>query len=180
VKQAEQAEWLRGVLARNPHRWVIATFHHPLFATHPRRDNAALRELWKPVFDEFRVDLVLQGHDHAYARSGFENLATGVNQARDEASGTVYVVSVSGPKMYSVERRPWMVRAGEDTQLFQVITVDGDELRYEARTAIGRVYDAFGLRKRDGKVNELIEVLPRERLRARPAGRAPEAIEGTN
>jgi 3',5'-cyclic AMP phosphodiesterase CpdA len=174
-KQAEQVEWLRRVLQENRQRWVIATFHHPLYSTHVRRDNAALRDLWKPVLDEYRVDLVLQGHDHSYARGRYDNLATGINQARDEGSGTVYVISVSGPKMYSVIRQPWMTRAAEDTQLFQVITVDGDELRYVARTAIGRVYDAFTLRKRAGRPNELIEgeSLPPEILR--PKGANPAA-----
>jgi hypothetical protein len=33
----------------------------------------------------------------------------------------VYVVSVSGPKMYNLEREDWMARTAEDTQLYQVI-----------------------------------------------------------
>ena len=28
------------------------------------RDNKELRELWKPILDEYKVDLVLSGHDH--------------------------------------------------------------------------------------------------------------------
>ena len=31
----------------------------------------------------------------------------------------------------------------EDTQLFQVIRVDGSRLHYQARTATGRLYDDF-------------------------------------
>ena len=53
-----------------------------------------------------------------------------------------------------------MRRAAEDTQLYQIITVDGDELRYEARTATGMPYDAFTLRKQPGKANELIDRIP--------------------
>jgi hypothetical protein len=62
--------------------------------------------------------------------------------------------------MYTLDRRPFMRRAAEYTQLYQLITVDGGELRYEARTATGRLYDAFTLRKRDGEPNELIEQVP--------------------
>jgi hypothetical protein len=61
------------------------------------------------------------------------------------------------------------VRFAEDTQLYQVITVDGDELRFEARTATNRLYDAFTLRKRAGRPNELIELLPAEARRPAPA-----------
>ena len=88
-----------------------------------------------------------------------ENVPTGATRQRPEA-GTLYVVSVSGPKMYELGRRPFMRRAAEDTQLYQIITVDRDELRYQARTATGMLYDAFTLRKRPGKTNELIDRIP--------------------
>ena len=59
----------------------------------------------------------------------------------------VYVVSVAGPKQYLVsdDARATMSPVGEDTQLFQVLRFDGARLRYEARTATGRLYDAFDL-----------------------------------
>lgn len=161
-KQAEQAAWLEAKLADNPNRWTIVTFHHPIYSSAGGRDNTKLRALWQPLFDKYHVDLVLQGHDHTYARTGLmthENLPTGVS-ARDPHGGTVYVVSISGPKMYTVDREPYMSRVAENTQLYQIITVDGDQLRYEARTAVGRLYDAFTLRKRDGHPNELIEQIP--------------------
>ncbi|MFN3650604.1 MAG: fibronectin type III domain-containing protein [Armatimonadota bacterium] len=163
-RQEEQIPWLERVLAENPNRWTILTFHHPLFNAAKGRENEKLRNLWQPVFDRYRVDLVLQGHDHTYARS---NLMSGAN-VRDPEAGTVYVVSVSGPKLYNVEREPWMKRVAEDTQLYQVISIDGGRLRYQARTATGELYDAFDLLKRDGEPNELINRIPKrmpERLR---------------
>jgi hypothetical protein len=152
-----------------------------VFSTAKQRDNPELRAAWKPIFDKYRVDLVLQGHDHTYGRTVLEtpladpqttaNVATGLSQ-RDERTGTVYVVSVSGPKMYNLNRKPFMKRVAEDTQLYQIVHVDRDALRFEARTAIGELYDAFVLKKRPGEVNELIEHVPDapERLRqAEPA-----------
>ena len=168
-----QIAWLRAVLADNPQRWTILTFHHPMFSPARNRDNPELRALWKPVFDEFKVDLVLTGHDHTYARtgakappSGYTNVPTGL-QTYDPAVGTVYVVSVSGPKMYDITNEAF-ARTAEDTQLYQIITVDGDELRFEARTATGRLYDAFTLKKQaDGRPNALHELLPTENRRAK-------------
>ena len=138
-----QAEWLDRILDDNPHRWTILIFHHPVFSSARGRDNEKLRSLWMPVFDRHGVDLVLQGHDHTYGRTG--NVRNGIN-VRDESSGTVYVVSVSGPKMYPSSDHPLMVRLGEDLQLYQVISIDGDSLVYESRTATGELYDAFLLR----------------------------------
>ncbi|MCA9074661.1 MAG: phytase [Planctomycetaceae bacterium] len=185
-----QAEWLDGVLADNPNRWTLITFHHPIYSSKAGRDNPVLRDLWQPIFDKYKVDLVLTGHDHTYARSRLmthqseQNVATGVRKQSEE-SGTVYVVSVSGPKMYDLGRRPFMRRAAEDTQLYQIITIDGDELRYEARTATGRPYDAFTLKKRDGQANELVDRIPdtpenrREQTPERVAS-TPKIREGDN
>ncbi|MGL4460748.1 MAG: metallophosphoesterase [Planctomycetia bacterium] len=157
-----QTVWLKQQLTDNPCRWTIATFHHPIFSSARGRDNAVLRKTLKPLFDEYRVDLVLQGHDHTYYRSGLEvpdNVPAGV-QTQSPTAGTVYVVSVSGPKMYDLAKQSFMKRAAMGVQLYQIISVDGDRLTYTARTADGRPYDGFELRKRAGRTNELIEQVP--------------------
>ena len=61
-----------------------------------------------------------------------------------------------------------MKRVAEDTQLYRIIHIDGTRLRFEARTAIGKRYDAFELRKRPGQINELIEILPEVPEHLRP------------
>jgi len=166
ISQAEQVPWLEKVLAENPKKWAIATFHHPLFSASAGRDNVELRALWRPIFDKYHVDLVLQGHDHSYARGRVaplgDNVVAGVN-TRD-LTGTVYVVSVSGGKMYSLRPNGWedydekRDRGAENTQLFQVINVDGDKLSYESYTATGELYDAFDIIKTtEGKPNKFVE-----------------------
>ena len=167
----EQARWLDKILSKNKAKWVVCTFHHPMFSTDIARDNVSQRKAWKPIFDKYHVDLVLQGHDHTYARTGLKtpppewtklaNLATGTN-ATDPNSGTVYVVSVSGPKMYNMRAYDFFKRQRAKTQLYQVIHIDGDKLNYEARTAVGKLHDAFSLEKQDGKINKLVEHLPED------------------
>lgn len=131
-----QARWLDGVLASNPDRWSIVLTHQPFFSPRDGRDNALLREHLLPVIRKHRVDLVLQGHDHVYGR-----------RLHDDTPTPVFVVSVAGAKQYrlSDEARATMRPVAEDTQLFQVLRIDGTRLRYEARTATGRLYDAFEL-----------------------------------
>jgi acid phosphatase type 7 len=174
----DQSKWLNEVLAKNKSKWTILTFHHPIFSTAKDRDNVTLRQKWKPIFDSYRVDLVLTGHDHTYGRSDLHtpsalpetvaNVATGDNKV-DPSTGTVYVVSVSGPKMYALQPSSVMKRVAEDTQLYQVIRIDGDTLTYEAKTAKGSLYDSFKLRKQIGQVNELIEIQPEIAQRTRAA-----------
>ena len=167
-----QAEWLKKVLSSNPNRWTVVTFHFPIFSSAKGRDNVQLRKLWKPIFDQYKVDLVLQGHDHSYARSGLKvpsNLSSGVNV---QQGPTVYVVSVSGPKQYEVGERPFFKRTASGVQLYQIIHVDGDELQYEARTAEGKIYDAFVLRKgRNGEFNLLMDRIPKTPESRKPGTR---------
>ena len=150
----KQANWLDNVLTKNPNNWSFLTFHHPVYSASKGRDNKDLRELWKPIIDKHQVDLVLTGHDHSYGRGN--NIGNGVN-VRDEKNGTVYVVSVSGPKQYQLREDRWMARAAENTQLYQVINVNGDVLNYRAMTATGEIYDEFDLIKQKGLPNKLVE-----------------------
>lgn len=148
-KQREQAEWLDRLLANNPNRWTVVFFHHPIYSGARKRDNKELRELWQPVFDRGGVDLVLNGHDHVYAR-------TRLLRADGKPGGAVYVVSVSGAKMYGLDERPVFARTLGRTQLFQVIRVNGNVLSFEARTARGDIADSFRMEK-SGAEKRLIE-----------------------
>jgi hypothetical protein len=138
-----QYEWLEKVLKENKKLWTVITFHHPIFSTAKSRDNKEFRERFKPLFDQYHTDLVLQGHDHTYSRG--QNLPRGLS-GRD-VSGPVYLVSVAGPKMYQVDGAKWMDVSLENTQLFQVIHVDGDKLKFQAYKTSGELFDAFSLQK---------------------------------
>jgi len=157
AKPADQTTWLENTLKNNPNKWTVITYHHPLYSASIGRDNEPLRKAWKPLFDKYAVDLVLQGHDHSYARG--QNIGEGVT-VKDPKNGTVYVVSVSGPKQYKLRNDRWMTRGAENSQLYQVISVSGNTLSYRAMTAVGELYDAFDLEKQEGKPNKLTERAP--------------------
>lgn len=157
----EQQAWLVDVLSdENRPKWTIVTFHHPVFSAAKDRDNPDIRNAWRPIFEKYGVDLVLQGHDHAYARSGLggpRNVPEGV---RVQDSNTVYVVSVSGPKQYPLDESWDVSRVASGVQLFQVVHVSPEEIRYEARLATGELYDAFTLAKAADGRSTLQEEIP--------------------
>ncbi len=149
-KLAEQAQWLEKIVEDNPGNWTIVAFHHPIYSAAKRRDNTELRSMWKPLFDRCKVDLVLQGHDHTYAR-GF------ASNSESSQSGPMYVISVSGPKMYKQSSHRWMKRKAQNTQMFQVVRVKENRLRLEAVAVTGEVVDAFDLVRQDDGSNALEE-----------------------
>jgi hypothetical protein len=158
--QTAQLRWLRGVLGRNPQRWTVVVQHYPMYSVAKGRDYTAMRVTLGALYDEFRVDLVVQGHDHAYGRT---HKVFGGRRAGPQEPGTVYAVSVSGTKMYPVSSR-WrslMARLYEGEQLYQAVSVAGDQMSYESRTANGAIIDAFDLVKTSGSASRYIDRAPR-------------------
>jgi hypothetical protein len=149
---AAQTAWLEGLLKDNPNKWTVVTFHHPVYSTTGTRNNPVVRAQWGPLFEKYGVDLVLQGHDHSYGRG---NLQT-ARKSTTVHNGVAYVVSVSGGKMYALNNgENWTGNGAEvrstsqNTQLYQLIDVEDDTIRFEARYANGEHHDGFLIRKND-------------------------------
>lgn len=136
VAAQKQEEWLAKVLAASTKKWNIVLMHHPVYSTAKNRDNTILRERFKPIFEKYGVDLVLQGHDHTYARG-----AAGRQRP-------VYLLSVAGPKMYNSDSERWMDVAASQTQLYQVIRFKGDNLHFSSYKLDGQLFDSFTLSKK--------------------------------
>ena len=144
-----QAEWLDERLTRTERTWKLVMFHHPIYASHTYRENPAIREAWVPFFDRHHVDLVLQGHDHAYLRT-YPMRAN--HRVDSPAEGTVYVVSVSGDKYCEQNPRDYTEVGFTNVSTYQTIDVLTRENRlvYKAFDLSGRERDGFVIEKPKG------------------------------
>ncbi|MGB2868087.1 MAG: metallophosphoesterase family protein [Bacteroidota bacterium] len=142
----EQSEWLESVLGTNPNKWTIAAFHEPVFSIAKDRDERHTRDAFMPLIDKYSVDLVLTGHDHGYARS---KKLRGGRVVGENEHGTIYIVSVCGPKSYdhNPQYDSLMVKTGVHQQLFQVISMQGNRLMYKSYSVTGKLNDSFELEK---------------------------------
>ena len=156
----KQKTWLHSILKNNPNEWTCIVFHHPVYSVKANRDNTNMREQFQPIFDQYKVDLVLQGHDHAYAR-GMKNVPT---PNKGQVSNTMYVVSMSGSKMYEENKQDWMDKTGGHIQLYQLITIEGNKLIYKSYTATGSLFDSFMLKKGKSGKNKLLDLPRSERF----------------
>ncbi|MBB3695648.1 metallophosphoesterase family protein [Sphingomonas sp. BK580] len=166
-----QTKWLDATLAASTARWNVVLFHQPIFTCARPQDTAVLKAAWKPIFEARRVDLVLQGHDHCYSRLTAEagRDAARAAHARGAVQGPVYLVSVTGSKMYGLNDRALKQpdRVAEATELFQLVDVAEKRLSFRTYTASGTLYDGFDLeRGGDGRnrLRELGAALPAERV----------------
>ena len=92
--------------------------------------------------------MVLNGHDHTYSRGHVPVRFS--NTENTDGLSTVYVTSVSGPKQYGLDKEQIKAysaqgyrldKSAEQTQFFQVITIEDNTLTYVAYTALGEEYD---------------------------------------
>ena len=135
----EQTQWLEQVLRTNTQKWLMVVMHHPVFTAREERYNELLLENWLPLFEKHKVDFVLQGHDHVYAR-GFNPNSSNQNKL------PVYAISFAGGKSRTLDNsHKWIKASLEDTQLFQVIQVNDTEIEYKAYDAGGRIIDSFAI-----------------------------------
>lgn len=127
-----QRHWLKERLDSSTARWKIVVMHHPLYSV--RHDNRAGRYLFEDLIADHDVDLVLQGHEHNYARRA----------GSDAASTPVYVISHCSPKNYRIKRTEGQDRIGAGDRYYQTIRISPDTLFYGAyRASDGALYDSL-------------------------------------
>lgn len=140
VAVTSQQIWLDSILTNNPKKWTILTTHLPFYSPKESRDNKHIRKYFQPIIEKHGVDMVLTGHDHSYGRGT-------KSDNPDIKPSIVYVVSVSGPKLYSAGDKDWMQKSISHTILYQVISINDDVLTYEAFSVSGKLLDKLVLMK---------------------------------
>ena len=144
----KQTAYIEEKLSKSDAKWKIVTCHHSVFSPAKGRDFEFARKNWKPLFDKYGVDLVLNGHDHTYSRGHVPVKSQDENKSGN--FNTLYITSVSGPKQYKIGLQQLddykadgylSNKIGEQTQFFQVISIEDESLIYKAYTALGDEYD---------------------------------------
>jgi hypothetical protein len=142
----KQAEWLDEALSRTTADWKFVMFHHTIYPSHPVRDNPVIREHWVPIFDKHHVDMVLQGHDHAYLRT---YPMRDHRRVSTSAEGTTYVVAVSGDKFAGQGDRDYIEVGFTGISTYQTLEIDevARRLTYRAWNDDGEAVDSLVIDK---------------------------------
>lgn len=118
-----QTEWLIKDLEANKLPWVIVYFHKPPYTkgshdSDNEEDLMLMRQHVTPIFEKYKVDIVIAGHSHVYERTYAMKNHTGLNKTFDQqkhvvehktsmnhyevdknGQGVIYVVCGSGGKV---------------------------------------------------------------------------------
>jgi predicted phosphodiesterase len=128
----QQEAWLEDELGASRARWRIAFLHHPLYSPGRRHGgNERVRESVEPILAQGRVNIVLAGHDHLYARL-------------QPQGGIVHFVSGAAAKLRrgNLSAGSPLTACGNDQEhSFLYVKLDARELFFQAISESGRVFD---------------------------------------
>jgi hypothetical protein len=68
ARRQEQINWLAADLAATTQAWRVALFHRPPYSSGFHGSDIALQQAFGPIFEQRRVQLVINGHEHNYER----------------------------------------------------------------------------------------------------------------
>ncbi len=141
----DQGLWLEELLNKTDKDWVVIVSHHPVFSGAKGRENEGLQENWLPVIEKHKhkIGLVLQGHDHTYARGGLENR----KGTKSNPTQPVFTVSVVGDKYYDLEKQNWMDVGYNEVSTYQYIEITKNKIHYRAYSESDVLIDEFQLSK---------------------------------
>ena len=138
----QQAQWMKEAMKASQARWKIVVLHHPLYSLRGEYNNILLRWAMDDIVRQNGVDLVLQGHEHAY----------GSRFSRDEQgrpTTPVYTISHCSPKHYRVKYRGYYDKVVTDTRMLQKVHIAGDTLTMTAfNPQTGSLYDSISIVKK--------------------------------
>jgi hypothetical protein len=172
--KGDQYDWLAKDLAANRLPFTIVYFHKPPYSkgshdSDTELDMKNMREKVNPLFEKYRVDVVLAGHSHVYERTMPLRGHFGLNDSFDAAKqvvanekapnhyvvgkkgqGVIYVVNGSGGKLGGREPGyPLRSAVYSNTELGGSMIFDVSKSKFDAKwvAADGQVRDQFIIEK---------------------------------
>lgn len=175
----EQLNWIKSDLEKNKNaKWKIVLMHKPIYDCGAGGNNTedpaegrtnydipVMRRQLAPLFTQYGVDLVVQGHDHLYSKSYplvsyldesgevvsratvtesvLKSYNGGTYDFYDDPKGTIYIDigSPSGWKNFppvSDYPKDLIDKAGQGTVMYTAVSIEGDNLFVHTYTLDGK------------------------------------------
>jgi hypothetical protein len=129
-----QAAWLERDLRANQLPWVIVYLHRPPFSSGEHGSDGAVRRWCVPIFQRYRVPLVLAGHDHHYERTTPQN-------------DVIYVVTGGGGRGTRPVGRSSFTAFAVAVLHFVYIEIEGNALSLHVIDGTGREFDSLRIER---------------------------------
>lgn len=123
-----QSNWLEEQLKNCTEKWKIVVLHHPLYSNKGKHYNPMVKWAFADLVKEHKVDLVLQAHEHVYARWNDKD-------NNGNYLPPVYLSTYCSPKQYQMHFDVPEDRIGTNDRFYQRISFSADSLSVWTYTA---------------------------------------------
>jgi len=137
-----QQQWLESDLAASSSFWKFVYFHDPPYSSGPHGSNLDARNSLSPLFEKYGVDVVFNGHDHDYERTG------PMLDFEAEGKGVVYVVTGGGGNGTYVVGQSDFTAFSESAYHVTKVTITGELLELSAIRSDGSIMDTLTIDRR--------------------------------
>ncbi|MBN2737163.1 MAG: metallophosphoesterase [Spirochaetales bacterium] len=163
--------FINNAVAQSPDStWKIVVLHHDIYGAGSSQATdssirGTLRNGLYPVFDTHKIDLVLTGHEHSYARSHVlkgnipqTNTPTDANGAYLSPEGTIYLTlnSSTGSKYYPLASATYdyvLLSSGLEVPFFSKVIIKNKRLSFSTyRIDTMELFDSFSIIKEISQV----------------------------
>ena len=183
-KMAAQRAFVKEAVEAYPNaKWRVVITHQSMYGVAYHATEAYIlnmRQNYIPIYDEFDIDIVLQGHDHVYCRTFLmENFVAyddvsyyddATYSSATDADGTIYITANSGTGTkfydfaYSSGIMPFVAVQNQEhiPNVSKVFVSDNEFTVSTYRTSDGSLVDTFTLYKKAEATERLISLIDEE------------------
>ena len=127
-----QYKWLEKDLSSTVKPWKFIVMHEPGWSAKKNRNNPDVQKYIQPLCNTYRVQMVIVGHNHFYARA--------------EVDGVVHITTGGGGAgLYDPDPSFPNIVIVNKSHHFCKIEIDGDSLQFSAIKHDGEIIDEFSL-----------------------------------
>jgi len=141
AEAAEQRPWLLKDLRENNNTWTIAMGHKPVFGSAAQNGpELYLVDNWADLFEDYGVDLYLNGHEHSYERTW------PLKEGKIDREGVIYITNGSVGNEYYPAVETWLTAKAVGELCYTVFTVEGSQIKGIVKQfEDGSILDEFNL-----------------------------------
>lgn len=154
-----QRSWLEEQLQNCTEKWKIVVLHHPLHSNKGKHYNPMVKWAFGGLVKKYGVDLVLQAHEHVYARWNDKD-------EQGNYLAPLYLSTYCSPKQYQLHFSVSEDRIGTNDRFYQRITYNADSLSIWTYTATDhKPYDHVCITKSDSvgyRVDDFFKDVPQK------------------
>jgi hypothetical protein len=154
---SDQHQWLEKELKETGDGvWKFSASHKPSFGEGYGGEGSSSKFL--PLFDEYHMDIALEGDYHMYARSQPLNTTSSPGEYVPYKKGTVHVLAAGGgAPLYSAKPAWWHASGPISKYSYTIFNVSKSSLKMKAYDTKGDVLDRMEIHKELSKPQTVLE-----------------------